>query len=100
MIIAKKQFNEWKPNSKYQNEEDFHIIEFSGYRHINYVEKWKLAKKDIDKNIEKHFLCYNRNMTHPHRLFIVSVIPIGILPKLLMLYHSTFKGGITLVNSR
>ncbi len=73
-MIAKKQFNEWKPNSKYKNEKDFHIIEFSGYRHINYVEKWNLAKKDIDKNIEKHFLCYNRNMTHPHRLFIVSLL--------------------------
>ncbi len=73
-MIAKKQFNEWKPNSEYKDKKDFHIIEFSGYRHINYVEKWNLAKKDIDKNIEKHFLCYNRNMTHPHRLFIVSLL--------------------------
>ncbi len=73
-MIAKKQFNEWKPNSEYKDKKDFHIIEFSGYRHINYVEKWELAKKDIDKNIEKHFLCYNRNMTHPHRLLIVSLL--------------------------
>ncbi len=73
-MIAKKQFNEWKPNSEYKDKKDFHIIEFSGYRHINYVEKWALAKKDIDKNIEKHFLCYNRNMTHPHRLLIVSLL--------------------------
>ena len=73
-MILKKQFSEWKPNSEYKDEKDFHIIEFSGYRHINYVEKWELAKKDIDKNIEKHFLCYNRNMTHPHRLLIVSLL--------------------------
>ena len=73
-MIVKKQFNEWKPNSEYKNEKDFRIIEFSGYRHINYVEKWELAKKDINKKIEKHFLCYNRNMTHPHRLLIVSLL--------------------------
>jgi|TARA_Y100000034_G_scaffold11160_1_gene11710 hypothetical protein len=73
-MIAKKQFNEWKPNSEYKDEKDFHIIEFSGYRHIDYKKKWKLAKKDIDKKIEKHFLCYNRNMGHPHRLLLLSLL--------------------------
>jgi hypothetical protein len=73
-MILKKQFSEWKPNSEYKDEKDFHIIEFSGYRHINYVEKWTLAKKDINKKIEKHFLCYNRNMGHPHRLFLLSLL--------------------------
>ena len=73
-MIAKKQFNEWKPNSKYKNEKDFHIIEFSGYRHIDYEKEWKLAKKDINKKIKKHFLCYNRGMHHPHRLLLLSLL--------------------------
>jgi hypothetical protein len=73
-MIAKKQFNEWKPNSKYKDEKDFHIIEFSGYRHIDYKQKWTLAKKDTDKKIEKHFLCYNRNMGHPHRLLLLALL--------------------------
>jgi len=72
--IAKKQFNKWKPNSKYKDEKDFHIIEFSGYRHIDYEKEWKLAKKDINKKIKKHFLCYNRGMHHPHRLLLLSLL--------------------------
>ena len=73
-MIAKKQFSEWKPKSKYKDEKDFYIIEFSGYRHINYKEKWTLAKKDLNKNIEKHFLCYNRDMGHPHRLLLLALL--------------------------
>ena len=73
-MIAKKQFNEWKSNSEYKDEKDLHIIEFSGYRHIDYKQKWILAKKDIDKKIEKYFLCYNRNMGHPHRLLLLSLL--------------------------
>ena len=73
-MIAKEQFSKWKPNSEYKNEKDFRIIEFSGYRHINYEKKWKLAKKDLNKNIEKHFLCYNRNMVHPHRLLLLALL--------------------------
>jgi len=73
-MIAKKQFSEWKPKSKYKDEKDFYIIEFSGYRHIDYKQKWILAKKDTDKKIEKHFLCYNRNMGHPHRLLLLALL--------------------------
>jgi len=73
-MIAKEQFSKWKPNSEYKNEKDFRIIEFSGYRHIDYKQKWTLAKKDLNKNIEKHFLCYNGNLLHPHRLFLLALL--------------------------
>tara|TARA_Y100000310_G_scaffold279140_1_gene298097 strand:+ start:22 stop:1314 length:1293 start_codon:yes stop_codon:yes gene_type:complete len=73
-MIAKEQFSKWKPNSEYKNEKDFSIIEFSGYRHIDYKQKWALAKKDLNKNIEKHFLCYNRAMVHPHRLLLLALL--------------------------
>ena len=73
-MIAQRQFNEWKPYSDFKDEKNFHIIEFSGYRHINYPKKWKLAKKNQDKKIDKHFLCYNRNMAHPHRLLILTLL--------------------------
>ena len=73
-MIAKNQYKEWKENSEYKDEEDFHIIEFSGYRHINYKEKWTLASEDVNKKIKKHFLCYNRNMQHPHRTLLLSLL--------------------------
>ena len=58
----------------YKHEENINIIEFQAQRHINYPKKYELAKFNRNKKIEKHFLCYNRNLFHPHRLFLLALL--------------------------
>jgi len=58
----------------YKHEENINIIEFQTQRHLNYPKKYELAKFNRNKKIEKHFLCFNRELGHPHRLFLLALL--------------------------
>ena len=58
----------------YKHEKNINIIEFQAQRHINYPKKWDLAKFNRNKKIKNKFLCYNRNLLHPHRLFLLALL--------------------------
>jgi len=58
----------------YKHEENINIIEFQTQRHLNYPKKYELAKFNRNKDIKKKFLCFNRELGHPHRLFLLTLL--------------------------
>ena len=73
-LKTKSQYKYWKRNSEYNDQKDIHMIEFSSWRHVDYPKTWNLANFDENKIIKKKFLCFNRNLIHPHRLVLLTML--------------------------
>jgi hypothetical protein len=86
-LKSKKQYKKWKgmktswykngqerSEYTYMDREDISIIELQAQRHLNYPKKWKLANFNKNKDIKKKFLCFNRELGHPHRLFLLTLL--------------------------
>tara|TARA_R100001082_G_C4356064_1_gene156948 strand:+ start:243 stop:1562 length:1320 start_codon:yes stop_codon:yes gene_type:complete len=71
---SKQHYEEWKRDSDYSEREDINVIEFQAQRHLDYTKKWEVADYNHEKKIKKKFLCFNRNLFHPHRLFLLTLL--------------------------
>ncbi len=58
----------------YENIENINIIEFQSQTKLEWSKKWNLAEFKPNKKIEKKFLCFNRELSHPHRLFLLTLL--------------------------